>query len=61
MKTIEEKCLDCGSPVIERQIISHPPFLRINVIKYSCGAKVRKDEAGRLFHSGCSTPARMAA
>ncbi len=61
MKTIEEKCLDCGSPVLERRIISHAPFLRINVITYSCGARVRRDETGRLFHSGCPTQARIAA
>jgi len=61
MKKIEEQCLDCGSPAIGRKMISHAPFLRIKVISYSCGAKLRRDEAGRLFHSGCCTALQRAA
>ena len=60
MSRIEEQCLDCGSPVVDRRLISHAPFLKINVLTYSCGARLRRDETGRLFHSGCSRKMPMA-
>ena len=58
MDRLNNHCFKCGSPVVETLTESVKPFLRMNIVRYSCGAVFMgagevNSTSQRFFHSGC--------
>lgn len=59
MKSLEKKCIDCGSKAVNVSVDEVKRVHKLMVVTYECGAVMKSSfsangNVGKLSHSGCT-------